>query len=54
MSQFLNTNEIALAHTPVISWKGKTFTQITSSIKKNNGINTQSSYPYSYSVSLLF
>ena len=38
MSQFLNTNEIALAHVPIISWKGKTFTQITSSIKKNSGI----------------
>jgi hypothetical protein len=38
MSQFLNTNEIALAHIPIISWKGKTFTQITSSIKKNTAI----------------
>jgi len=37
MSQFLNVNEIALAHVPIISWKGKTFTQITSSIKKNSG-----------------
>ena len=37
MSHFLNTNEIALAHFPIVSWKGKTFTQITSSIKKNSG-----------------
>ena len=37
MSQFLNVNEIALAHVPIISWKGKTFTQITTSIKKNTG-----------------
>jgi hypothetical protein len=26
-------------HQPIISWKGKTFNQITSSIKKNPGIN---------------
>jgi hypothetical protein len=37
MSQFLNTNLIALSYLkPVVSWKGKTITQITSSIKKNN------------------
>ena len=36
MSQFLNTDELALSKlNPVVSWKGKTFTQITSSIKKN-------------------
>jgi hypothetical protein len=27
-------------HQPIISWKGKTFNQITSTIKKNPGINT--------------
>ena len=27
-------------HQPIISWKGKTFNQITSSIKKNPGLNT--------------
>lgn len=37
MSQFLNTDEISLSHLkPIISWKGKTFTQVTTSIKKNN------------------
>lgn len=36
MSQFLNTNEISLTHlNPIVSWKGKTFTQVTSTIKKN-------------------
>jgi hypothetical protein len=39
MSQFLNTDKIYLSHlNPVVSWKGKTLTQITSSIKKNPGI----------------
>jgi len=37
MSQFLNTDKISLSYlNPIDSWKGKTFTQITSSIKKNN------------------
>jgi len=38
MSQFLNTNQLALSHlNPMTSWKGKTITQITTSIKKNPG-----------------
>jgi len=38
MSEFLNINKIALAHiTPIVSWKGKTLSQITSSIRKNPG-----------------
>lgn len=38
MAQFLNTNVIDLKHlNPVLSWKGKTITQITSLIKKNPG-----------------
>jgi hypothetical protein len=38
MTEFLNTNKIALSYLkPVTSWKGKTITQITSSIKKNPG-----------------
>jgi hypothetical protein len=37
MAEFLNTNIIDLNHlNPVVSWKGKTFTQITSVIRKNN------------------
>lgn len=38
MSARLNRNEI-----PIVSWKGKTFTQITSSIQKNGNVNTTSS-----------
>jgi hypothetical protein len=38
MSQFLNTDRESLSKLiPIISWKGKTLTQITSSIKKNPG-----------------
>lgn len=38
MTEFLNINEIYLRHlNPIVSWKGKTFNQITSSIKKNPG-----------------
>jgi len=38
MSQFLNTDRRLLSKSvPIISWKGKTLTQITSSIKKNPG-----------------
>jgi hypothetical protein len=37
MFRFLNTNEIDMAHIPIISWKGKTFTQVLSSLKKNTG-----------------
>lgn len=40
MSIFLNTKQIDIAHVkPVVSWKGKTLSQITSSIRKNN-VNT--------------
>jgi hypothetical protein len=43
MAQFLNTEKLDLAHlNPITSWKGKTFNQITSSIKKNPGISITS------------
>jgi len=38
MSQFLNTKKNYLSNlNPVVSWKGKTFTQITTTIKNNPG-----------------
>jgi len=44
MSQFLNTNEISKSHlNPIFSWKGKTFTQITSMKRKNPGTITVTS-----------
>jgi len=38
MSEFLNTDRITISHlNPIISWKGKTFNQVTSILKKNPG-----------------